>query len=144
MHRHRIAFVNSGQAAVQAETLRQRLTLAWPELQTDAFNGLDAFFRALRRPEKTYYIVVFSIGERRVLIDLVANRHWFGAIKVIVVLARELHALLPVVHQLAPRYIAYPSEAFSDLVAVVGQMVIANPNRKAGSHARRRDAMDRI
>lgn len=135
MQAHRITVVNCGMEPVKVATLLNSLVANISDIRIDAYEGPHAFLQVLRRPGKAYGVVIFMLADRYDLACLQVNKACFSGIKTIVVITKGLHDLIPGVHQLSPRYIAYEDDGIKDVVAILGHMV--QPNRSVAKTLRK-------
>jgi hypothetical protein len=67
-------------------------------------------------------IVILLIGNREDFLDLIAIRHLFRNIRIIVVVPDTKHETIAMAHRLRPRYLTYIDGNFLGLSAVVNKM----------------------
>jgi len=74
------------------------------------------------RGTKDMVIVILLIGNREDFLDLLAIRHLFRNIRIIVVVPDTKHETIAMAHRLRPRYLTYIDGNFLGLSAVVNKM----------------------
>ena len=96
-------------------------------LQSSVSDGIEVYRTindlSLRlRWAKDTAIVILLVGNREDFLDLLAIRHLFRNIRIIVVVPDTEHETIAMAHRLRPRYLTYIDGNFLGLSAVVNKM----------------------
>ena len=96
-------------------------------LQSSVSDGIEVYRTindlSLRlRGAKDTAIVILLVGNREDFLDLLAIRHLFRNIRIIVVVPDTEHETIAMAHRLRPRYLTYIDGNFLGLSAVVNKM----------------------
>jgi len=96
-------------------------------LQSSVSDGIEVYQTindlSLRlRGAKDTAIVILLVGNREDFLDLLAIRHLFRNIRIIVVVPDTEHETIAMAHRLRPRYLTYIDGNFLGLSAVVNKM----------------------
>ena len=96
-------------------------------LQSSVSDGIEVYRTindlSLRlRGAKDTAIVILLVGNREDFLDLLAIRHLFRNIRIIVVVPDTEHETIAIAHRLRPRYLTYIDGNFLGLSAVVNNM----------------------
>ena len=96
-------------------------------LQSSVSDGIEVYQTindlSLRlRGAKDTAIVILLVGNREDFLDLLAIRHLFRNIRIIVVVPDTGHETIAMAHRLRPRYLTYIDGNFLGLSAVVNKM----------------------
>lgn len=90
---------------------------------TETF-GLDCFCKLMRSRISGQVIVVFLIASLQELEKLVDRRIYLGNAKIIIILKKDFHALMPVALSLHPRFITSVSNGFDEVCAVLSKIIM--------------------
>ena len=96
-------------------------------LQSSVSDGIEVYqtindFSLRLRGAKDTAIVILLVGNREDFLDLLAIRHLFRNIRIIVVVPDTEHETIAMAHRLRPRYLTYIDGNFLGLSAVVNKM----------------------
>jgi len=97
-------------------------------LQASVSDGIIEVYRTINdlsvrlRRTNDEAIVILLVGKREDFLDLLAIRHLFRNIRIIVVVPDTKHETIAMAHRLRPRYLTYIDGNFLGLSAVVNKM----------------------
>jgi hypothetical protein len=106
-----------------ARLVKQALELAVPEIFLETYRSASNFARRLRQPKDDLTIVILLLADAEDFLDVLAMRHLFRDVRMIVIVPDTQDETIAMAHRLRPRYLTYIDGNFSGLSTVVDKMV---------------------
>jgi len=91
--------------------------------QSETYLAIEALIKRLRKPLGQNFIGILIPGDQRELSNLISIRHLFRDIRIILVLPDNEEATISKGHCLRPRFLTYADSNFSDVIAVIENMM---------------------
>jgi hypothetical protein len=105
------------------ERLEASLAPFVPDGALKIHRSIGDFSHKLRQPKDDMTIAVLLLARPEDLLDVLAIRHLFGGIRLILVLPDTEEDTIAMAHRLRPRYLTYIDGNFLGLSSVVNKMV---------------------
>ena len=105
-----------------AERARTVLEPIVPEGDVEIYRTINALSRRLRQPKADLTIVVLLLASREDVLDLLAIRHLFRNVRIILVVPDLEDETIALAHRLRPRFLSYLDGNFPGLATVVNRM----------------------
>ena len=105
-----------------AEQVRTVLQSSVPEGGIEVYRTINDLSRRLRLPKDDPTIVVVLPASREDILDLLAIRHLFRNVRIILVVPDLEDETIALAHRLRPRFLSYIGGNFSGLATVVDRM----------------------
>lgn len=105
-----------------AEQAKMVLEPSVPDGDVEVYRTINELSRRLRQPKDDLTIVVLLLASREDVLDLLAIRHLFRNVRIILVVPDLEDATIALAHRLRPRYLSYIDGNFSGLATVVNRM----------------------
>jgi len=105
-----------------AEQVRTVLQSSVPEGGIEVYRTINDLSRRLRLPKDDATIVVLLLASREDVLDLLAIRHLFRNVRIILVVPDLEDETIALAHRLRPRYLSYIDGNFMGLSTVVNKM----------------------
>jgi len=109
----------SPRVAERAKTVLEPLV---PEGDVEIYRTINALSRRLRQPKADLTIVVLLLASREDVLDLLAIRHLFRNVRIILVVPDLEDETIALAHRLRPRFLSYVDGNFPGLATVVNRM----------------------
>jgi hypothetical protein len=97
-----------------------------PEGNVEIYRTINALSRRLRQPKADLTIVVLLLASREDVLDLLAIRHLFRNVRIILVVPDLEDETIALAHRLRPRFLSYIDGNFLGLATVVNRMCQAS------------------
>jgi len=105
-----------------AEQAKMVLKESVPDGDIKVYRTINDLSRRLRQPKDDLTIVVMLLAIREDVLDLLAIRHLFRNVRIIVVVPDLEDETIALAHRLRPRYLSYIDGNFMGLSTVVNKM----------------------
>ena len=105
-----------------AERAKTVLEPSVPEGDVEIYRTINEFSRRLRQPKDDLTIVVLLLASREDVLDLLAIRHLFRNVRIILVVPDLEDETIALAHRLRPRFLTYINGNFLGLATVVSRM----------------------
>ncbi len=91
--------------------------------QPESYHAIEALINRLRKPLGQNFIGILIPGDQRELSNLISIRHLFRDMRIILVLPDNQETTISNGHYLRPRFLTYADSNFSDVIAVIENMM---------------------
>ena len=91
--------------------------------QPEIYFAIETLIERLRKPLGQNFIGILIPGDQRELSNLITIRHLFRDMRIILVLPDNEEATVSRGHYLRPRFLTYADSNFSDVIAVMDNMM---------------------
>lgn len=105
-----------------AEQAKMVLKESVPDGDIKVYRTINDLSRRLRQPKDELTIVVMLLAIREDVLDLLAIRHLFRNVRIILVVPDLEEETIALAHRLRPRFLSYIDGNFSGLATVVNRM----------------------